>query len=998
MQSAAREIEPPPTATAHLLHRHSGVDQISLDSSMGDQSPDLASPRRASKNAIPHPPLVPLSLEDMEKFEEQFEDLRDVTCERGPSGFGITLTGGGPVVIESLTADSTLQQAGVRAGDVILAINGNKADTLTHRHVVHLLKKSTILTVLIARRKTGAETGWKPQMTAPMPSMLPARRAAPLVHPPRGNPPSQRVPSKDSSSASLSSLISSAGGPDASPPKSRAKLSPTGPAPSLAFTAPTSSLAARVHFPPPQPTLSSNPPAPATTSGLEAGAVSANASFAVSRSAPELLVTPVPARTPQTGRPRSRSSPATPVSTLPTMPYRAPRLFFDPLQRRSRVSMALSETSLAEALAREKSTFPLHLSFNNSFLSTSLRPGSGVASTAGSMPVTPTRTPMVLRHAVSLEALPDSEYDLHPLLGTLELLPSVARVAISPLPPGPPCCTSFRGQLSALRTFRVAAAPASSKSLCNELARQLTALGTVSHSALAPFLAAAIATTPGQLDLTLAFIAPVSGMILFDALRRRSSTLLPTTGREALQSVVGLCGAIAYLHDEHMQHGAVSPHTVVVGADRVLRLCFYGVPSLVAHAAFTPDIEVARYRAPECLTSSVAATRAADIYGLGLLLFELVSGRVPFAEAKTVDDLVDLVLHRQARPAISSNLPRGLVPVLTLAWGREPQRRPQASFFATVLSNILDDWQSGSDSDSDTAPTTHAPAHTHANTPATRSAHTLSRLPATAHAVSHSARVSQSAAGAPPPRRGATATAARPPLLPHSFPSQLPARSSITQPSATADTTLIDSPMATPRASTDTFYSARSSLVPPTLPAPAPAAVSESTVAYPSSPPMSRASLARTAASMSYTHTALSSPGRFSLPAQPAAGRQSVSSTTAAAAATTVTLDASHALSDVTDQPGESGREGAHSPSSPRGIVAVTTPFPSPSVPTDLSSAPVRAGTPPPAAPALAPALAPAPAASLLPPAFNFAPSMYPPFPSSPSSHVLWLPPGATTG
>jgi serine/threonine protein kinase len=84
------------------------------------------------------------------------------------------------------------------------------------------------------------------------------------------------------------------------------------------------------------------------------------------------------------------------------------------------------------------------------------------------------------------------------------------------------------------------------------------------------------------------------------------------------------------------------------------------------------------YIAPELITSALRADVRSDIYSLGVVLFELLCGRLPFVGK----DLAELAAqHRQATPPdlgrLVPDLPGELVELVRQMLAKEPLRRPQ---------------------------------------------------------------------------------------------------------------------------------------------------------------------------------------------------------------------------------------------------------------------------------------------------------------------------------
>jgi eukaryotic-like serine/threonine-protein kinase len=125
-------------------------------------------------------------------------------------------------------------------------------------------------------------------------------------------------------------------------------------------------------------------------------------------------------------------------------------------------------------------------------------------------------------------------------------------------------------------------------------------------------------------------------------------------------AMLQLCEALAYIHGYGLIHRDLKPTNVMVDEDRIVRLMDFGLAKYISDdAAVTADgrlVGTFRYMAPEQILGEKLDTRT-DLYSLGVILYELLSGRPPF-EAKTPYELWQKVLETDA-PQLQSVNGRG---------------------------------------------------------------------------------------------------------------------------------------------------------------------------------------------------------------------------------------------------------------------------------------------------------------------------------------------------
>jgi serine/threonine-protein kinase len=171
-------------------------------------------------------------------------------------------------------------------------------------------------------------------------------------------------------------------------------------------------------------------------------------------------------------------------------------------------------------------------------------------------------------------------------------------------------------------------------------------------------------------------------------------TLIRQSGRvpinEAIELMVQACAGIGYAHRAGLVHCDVKPHNFLVTPDRRLKVTDFGIAralSTIKHDEYSDVVWGSpQYFAPEQATGG-APSPASDVYSLGVILYELLSGTLPFV-APTPEGLARL--HMTATPVPLSEylpeIPPALEQIVAKVLSKEPSRRYRtADQFGRVL-------------------------------------------------------------------------------------------------------------------------------------------------------------------------------------------------------------------------------------------------------------------------------------------------------------------------
>ncbi|GEP34942.1 serine/threonine protein kinase [Nocardioides szechwanensis] len=146
---------------------------------------------------------------------------------------------------------------------------------------------------------------------------------------------------------------------------------------------------------------------------------------------------------------------------------------------------------------------------------------------------------------------------------------------------------------------------------------------------------------------------------------------------EAARILRVVAEALAYAHGQGVVHRDVKPGNVLVGHDGRVKLADFGIARLVGdairHTATGTTIGTVSYLAPEQVTGG-ELTQAVDIYALGLVLLESVTGERAF-----IGPTAEAALARLTRdPEVPTDLPPAWQDLLRAMTAREAADRPSA--------------------------------------------------------------------------------------------------------------------------------------------------------------------------------------------------------------------------------------------------------------------------------------------------------------------------------
>jgi serine/threonine-protein kinase len=167
----------------------------------------------------------------------------------------------------------------------------------------------------------------------------------------------------------------------------------------------------------------------------------------------------------------------------------------------------------------------------------------------------------------------------------------------------------------------------------------------------------------------------IPGTDLKSLLRKRGRF----TVEEAIPLIVQACAGIGYAHRAGLVHCDIKPHNMLVTPDQRLKVTDFGIARALATIHPEERSEVVwgspQYFSPE-QAAGEAPSPASDVYSLGVVLYEMLSGMPPFT-APTAEELARLHIEAQPIPINEyvPDVPSTLEEIVMKVLAKEPSAR-----------------------------------------------------------------------------------------------------------------------------------------------------------------------------------------------------------------------------------------------------------------------------------------------------------------------------------
>jgi len=173
---------------------------------------------------------------------------------------------------------------------------------------------------------------------------------------------------------------------------------------------------------------------------------------------------------------------------------------------------------------------------------------------------------------------------------------------------------------------------------------------------------------------------------------RKNGVLTP---EHAVRIAVQVCEALEHAHENHIVHRDVKPHNILIADDGRAKLTDFGIAMEATASTITRTDTImgsVHYLSPEQARGDIP-TPQSDIYAVGILLYEMLTGEQPYSGDSPV---AVAIKHIQETPQpvdeVNSNVPAELAAVVMRAMEKKPEDRyKSAGELARHLELALED-------------------------------------------------------------------------------------------------------------------------------------------------------------------------------------------------------------------------------------------------------------------------------------------------------------------
>ncbi|KAJ3693478.1 hypothetical protein LUZ60_008958 [Juncus effusus] len=156
-------------------------------------------------------------------------------------------------------------------------------------------------------------------------------------------------------------------------------------------------------------------------------------------------------------------------------------------------------------------------------------------------------------------------------------------------------------------------------------------------------------------------------------LMRRQNRSVPL--KLAVKQALDVARGMAYVHGLGFIHRDLKSDNLLIFGDKSIKIADFGVARIeVQTEGMTPETGTYRWMAPEMIQHR-PYNQKVDVYSFGIVLWELMTGMLPFSNMTAVQAAF-AVVNKGVRPTVPHDCLPALAEVMTRCWDANPDNRP----------------------------------------------------------------------------------------------------------------------------------------------------------------------------------------------------------------------------------------------------------------------------------------------------------------------------------
>jgi len=170
----------------------------------------------------------------------------------------------------------------------------------------------------------------------------------------------------------------------------------------------------------------------------------------------------------------------------------------------------------------------------------------------------------------------------------------------------------------------------------------------------------------------------VDGKTLKEIIREQS----PLPVEQAVDIAIGVCDGVHHAHEKGIIHRDIKPHNILITEQGMVKVADFGIAQAISTSTITYGKNIVgsvHYFSPEQARGE-AINRTADIYSIGCVLFEMLTGKVPFNADSPITVALRHIHDEPPSPrSINPDIPEELEGIIFKAMAKEPGKRFQTA-------------------------------------------------------------------------------------------------------------------------------------------------------------------------------------------------------------------------------------------------------------------------------------------------------------------------------